>query len=83
MFHHNHGSLALFGLFLQEMQAKIAAKTAQKVQVKYGYVETKRESVARNSNRDIFLNCVYYLVFYMNFRNSRPRLDFHDFTDTL
>ena len=49
--------MAVFGLFLQEMQAKKAAKTAQKVQVNYGYGETKRESVAGNSNREIFLNC--------------------------
>ena len=41
------------------MQAKKAAKTAQKVQVNYGYGETKRESVAGNSIREIFLNCAY------------------------
>ena len=38
LFHHNHSSLALFGLFLQEVQAK----TAEKVQVNNGYGETKR-----------------------------------------
>ena len=57
LFNHNHSSLALFELFLQEVQAKKAAKTAQKVQVNYDYGETKRESVAGNSNRDFFLNC--------------------------
>ena len=31
LFNHNHSSLALFELFLQEVQAKKAAKTAQKV----------------------------------------------------
>ena len=41
-FHHNHNSLSLYGLFLLEVQAKKAAKTAQKVQVNYGYGETKR-----------------------------------------
>ena len=56
LFHHNYSSLALFGLFLQELQAKKAAKTAQKVQVNYGYGETKRESLAGNSNRRFFLN---------------------------
>ena len=30
LFHHNHSSLAHFGLFLQEVQAK-------KVQMNYGY----------------------------------------------
>ena len=44
------------------MQAKIAAKAAQKVQVNYGYGETKRESVAGNSNREIFLNCTIALA---------------------
>ena len=54
MFHHNHISLAIFELFLQEVQAQKAAKTAQKVQVNYGY---GGESMAGNSNREIFLNC--------------------------
>ena len=36
---------------------KIAAKTAQKVQVNYSYGETKTEYVAGNSNREHFLNC--------------------------
>ena len=57
LFHNNNSSLALFGLFLQEVQAKKAAKTAQNVQLNYGYSETKRESVAGNSNRDFFFNC--------------------------
>ena len=58
MFHQNHSFiLALFGLFLQEMQAK-------KLQSELcGYGETKRESVAGNSNREIFLNCAYHLYF--------------------
>ena len=29
LFHHNHSSLALFELFLQEVQAKKAAKTSK------------------------------------------------------
>ena len=64
MFHHNHSSLALFGLFLQEVQAKKAAKTAKKVQVNYGYGETKRESVAGNSNREKFLNCDVPILYF-------------------
>ena len=55
--------MAVFGLFLQEMQAKKAAKTAQKVQVNYSYGETKREYVAGNSNRGIFLNCGIFLTY--------------------
>ena len=58
LFQHNHSSLELFGLFLQEVQAKKAAKTAQKVPGNYGCGETKRETMAVNSNREQFLNCV-------------------------
>ena len=56
LFHHNYSSLAIFGLFMQEIQEKKAAKAAQKVQLNYG--ETKRESVAGNSNWEFFFNCV-------------------------
>ena len=40
-----------------EVQAKKAAKTAQKVQVNYGYGEIKRKPVAGNSNSEKILNC--------------------------
>ena len=42
---------------MQEVQAKIAAKTAQKVQGNYGYGETKKKSLAENSSGENFLNC--------------------------
>ena len=48
----------LFGLFLQLFWPAPPAKTGQKVQTNYGYGETKRDFVAGNSNREIFLNCV-------------------------
>ena len=43
LFHHNHSSLALFGLFLQHFWPAPPEKTAQKVQGSYGCGETKRE----------------------------------------
>ena len=69
LFHHNHSFLALFGWFFQEMQAK----TAQKVQVNYGYGETKRESVAGNSNREKFFELwrPYIVLFFPHFRAKR------------
>ena len=57
MFQHNHSSLALFRLFLQEVQDKKAAKAAQNVHMNYGCGETKRESVAGNSIEENILNC--------------------------
>ena len=64
LFHHNNSSLALFGLFLQEVQGKKLQKQPKKVQVNYSYGETKRESLAGNSNRENFLNCdVCFIIF--------------------
>ena len=56
LFHHNHSSFALFGLFLLLFWPVPPTKTAQKVPESYVYGETKRELAI------LFLNFEQWVV---------------------